>query len=266
MHGLLAVSALHYAYVHPHQRREYNLISAHYQNLMLPYFATRLHDINDDNCEAYFFLASMIFLLSLCWIAHHETLERNIGPSDVAQSFLFLQGVKGILDFKSIPEWRQSGPLAPLLRSHSLAPQQGPAQSNFLSRLDKITVFARQIAPTLEIVNPQTACILALESLRVTYSSCKNSDDEASALWMWPIGLPDVFIEMLRKGHPTALIILAHYAALARPYQQQSWVSREWSSAVMTVVERNLDRELHTWIDWPKRSIRGRIEVDDMEG
>lgn len=265
MHGLLAVSALHYAYTYPSQKRNYTLISAHHQNLMLPYFATRLNDINEENCEAYFFLATMIVLLSMCWVAHHQTLERLITTHDVAQSFIFLQGVKGILNFRPIQKWRESGPLCQIIR-YPAAPvdYQLPDESVFMARLDTLTSLSRRLPMSPDVINSQTACILALESLRTTYATCKNDAERPGSVWAWPIYLPDLFIEMLGNGTPTALVILAHFAALVRPHESRNWASEGWSAGVIMIIEQSLDDESRPWIDWPKRSIMEKIDVDGM--
>ncbi|KAJ3545458.1 hypothetical protein NM208_g2496 [Fusarium decemcellulare] len=260
MHGLLALGALHYAFIHPDKRRDYNLISTHYQNLMLPYFAASLNSINEENCEAYFLLATLISVLSLCWVTHSDTLERIIGPSDVAQSFMFFQGVKGILDFQPMDKWRQSGSLAHLLQP-PVKSGQSVVQSRYLARLDRVTGLARQLPATLEVINSQTACILALESLRATYNLCRNVEEKPGSPWRWAIYLPDLFLELMGKGEPTSLIILAHFSALARLYERKNWVREGWSVSVITMVERNLDPESQEWIKWPRRSIMEEIDI-----
>lgn len=263
MHGLLAVGALHYAFVHPDKRREYNLLSTHYQNLMLPYLAASLDSIDEDNCDAYFFLAMLISVLSLCWITHSETLGRTISPSDVAQSFKFLQGVKGILDFRPIEEWRRSGHLAHLLRS-PIKPSQSVTPSRYLARLEKVTRLARQLPASLEVINTQTACILALESLRTTYNLFRNREERPGSVWTWVFHLPNLFLEMMNKGEPTSLVILAHFAALARLHERGNWVRQGWSVSVIDTVDRNLDAEFQEWIEWPKRSIIEGFDIDDV--
>lgn len=273
MHGLLAVAALHYAYTHPTQRRRYTLISAHHQNVMLPFFATRLNDINEANCEAYFFLASLIFVLSLCWVAHHDTLERSISPRDVSQSFILLQGARGILGFRPIQKWRESGPLSQILRDPASIPPPGAqgtssrSSSRFLARLDRITALARRLLPTTpEVINPQTACILALEALRTTYATCRSTAARPVSAWAWPVHLPDLFIEMLGSGHGAALVILAHFAALARPYETRTWASEGWGRGVVMMVEQSgIEGEWLAWMDWPRRSIVNEVDVDDMD-
>lgn len=101
MHGLLAVSALHYAQHYPNQRKEYILISSHYQNLALKMFTVKLQDINEDNIEPYFYLATFIFILSLCSIAERQDSPSPVTPGEIAQSFSLLQGAKSIYEFKS---------------------------------------------------------------------------------------------------------------------------------------------------------------------
>jgi len=92
MHGILALSARHFAHVNPDQRNTYTAASAHHQTLALRYFSTRLTDINEHNCEAYLLLAIVIFLLSTYSIANPQGPEENVTPNTVAQSFVFLQG------------------------------------------------------------------------------------------------------------------------------------------------------------------------------
>lgn len=266
MHGLLAISALHYAYVHQDERREYILISAHYQNLAARSFSTRLNDLNHSNCEAYFFLASLIFLLSICSVAHHESLGRSVVPDDVVQSFMLLQGVKGILDFQPIEAWRErGGPLNAMFRdSENFNMDHFPSSGKFHARLDAITHLARSIPSSMEIINARTAFVLAIESLRTTHDRCKHASDNPGHIWGWPLTLPSLFIEMLSGGHPMALVVLAHFAAMVRPYEHQEWVSRGWSKGILSMMDRDIDPEWRAWLEWPRRSILDGIDVDNM--
>lgn len=93
MHGLLAVSSLHNAHVNSEQRKAYTLVSIQYQTLALESFSKRLTDINKDNCQAYFLLASFIFILTTYSIANPQDREEAITSNDVAQSFILLQGI-----------------------------------------------------------------------------------------------------------------------------------------------------------------------------
>ena len=101
MNGLLAVSALHLADANPDQEAHYITISTSCQTLALQNFSAQLIDLNENNCEAYFFLSSFIFLWTTRSIARSLTHEESATPADIAHSFWLLQEVKAIVDFKS---------------------------------------------------------------------------------------------------------------------------------------------------------------------
>ncbi|KAM5356711.1 hypothetical protein ACJ41O_003357 [Fusarium nematophilum] len=265
MHGLLALSAQHYAQSHPDQRREYILISSQYQSLALHSFATRLQDISDDNFEAYFFLATFVFILSMCTISDHRDSGLPPPPRDVAQSFMLLQGIKSICEFKPIETWSRDGPLAPLLEEDELLPVKH--NGAFQSRMDQLYTLARGLSPSFDAINVQSSCLLAIESLRTTHAICADDSSAARArrIWLWPISLTQVFIELISSNHHVALIILAHYAALTRPFEHPHWMNNGWSATVLASAERALEERWHDWIAWPKKSLTGGINVDDME-
>lgn len=351
MHGLLACSAQHYARTHPAQRHEYILISTHYQTLALQFFTNRLSDIHEDNVEAYFLLATFIFMLAIASISDPFARQNgSAGPKDLAQSFILLHGIKGILDVKAAEKLGQhDGPLAAMLHGREyLSRPLSTRTSTFIRRLDRLIGLARELDSSifLDVANnPQTACILALESLRHAYYGCVDSIGDpapvspsrvaASAAqaglygprlvpvvgrppqsgsssshhpspaaagaeagvgadtpggcssssgfqpgadhmhaaaaeagqrytWLWPLTLTPVFMQLVASGNHMALIIAAHYAALAKPYEGPFWVTQGWSESVLAIVENNLHPDRHCWIAWPKRCILEDINVDDM--
>lgn len=273
MHALLAVSALHFAHFNPTQKVEYQVISSHYSALALSSFRNLLNDINESNCEVFFLFGSLTFLQSLCNVAHPS------GPltsAEVAQSFQLLQGMKCILDFKSLQRWSSDGPLGQLF-SHKAtcltpatpaSPPSPPSEapSAFQRRLDKLCRLARQLPRTLEVINPQSASLLALEGLRNIYQDCLalSFTSDLPHTWAWPLCLPPFFVDMIRSGDPMALIVLAHFAALSWPYEHKGWPSQGWSASVMGMVNRVIEEEWREWIEWPVKSLEEGIPVDSM--
>lgn len=73
-----------------------------------------------------------------------------------------------------------------------------------MARLDRVTTLVCQQVPvSLDVINLQTACILALESLRVTYDTCTNIVGSApGSPWRWPIYVPDLFVLRLKTVQP----------------------------------------------------------------
>ncbi|KAJ3549678.1 hypothetical protein NM208_g377 [Fusarium decemcellulare] len=265
MHGLLALSALHYAQSHPEQRKEYSLMSSQYQSLALQMFAKKLPYISEENFEPYFLLATFIFILSMCSIADRDDPDSPAPPSDIAQSFMLLQGIKSICEFKPIETWSKDGPLAPLLQEHTPLPVKQTGA--FQNRMEQLYILARGLSPTLSAINVQSSCLLAIESLRTTHAACTADTTAARArrIWLWPISLTHVFIDLISNKHHVALIILAHYAALTKPYEHPQWMNRGWSTNIIASVEYALDERWHEWIAWPKKSLLEEIDVDAMD-
>jgi hypothetical protein len=266
MHGLLAVAALHYAYNHPEERKDYIITSTQHQNFALQHFATALNDINEENSEAYFFLASLVFLLSACSIANPQDRDEPMTPGDVVQSFVFLQGVKEVMTFSAIQKWKQGGPLAPLLQPWVSCSKEryGP----FRDRLDKLADLARELPTSSDIINIQSSCLLAIESLRNTYHLFMSDESHKNHryIWRWPFALSQIFLDLLRGNHPIALIILAHYAALAMRYEKRAWPFAGWSQSVLAMVHRVIEPEWVEWIKWPQRCVHEGKEVDEVAG
>ena len=265
MHGLLAFSALHYAHAHPDQRREYAIISSAYQDLALRHFSPCLHTISEDNCEAFFLLASFIVVLALATISNPKDLDRVITTKDVANMFSLMPGMQTILDFKPMERWRREGSLGVLLQQFEEPPRMSSGM--FQRRMDKLSILARGIPPQFTVINDRSACLIAIESLASTYSITTNQESLLSArwVWAWPNTLPRLFIDMIGNNHPLALVILAHYAALTRVFEHQSWVSQGWSTSVLRAVEHDLDTYWRDWIVWPKKCVENGQLLDDMD-
>lgn len=265
MHGLLALSALHYAQCHPEERTNYLMVSTHYQNLAVQEFTARLVSVKDENLEPLFFLSSFIFIISMCYIADPQDPNSLVSFSEVAHSFMLQQGIKSILDTKPIDEWTRSGPLSSLIVEPTVSTmkQTGP----FQDRMEKLYALARTVAPSIDALNMRSCSVLAIESLRTTHSICAAAgpQERNKRIWFWPASLTPLFIEMISQGHPVALVILAHYAALVRPFEHPHWMNRGWSQKIMASVEHALDGEWNEWIAWPRKSLSENIDVDEME-
>jgi hypothetical protein len=229
-------------------------------------YSERLRDINEANCEALFLVASCIFKLTMHSISSPQEGEQPLVPSDVARFFIVVQGIRRILDFKPIERWAKEGPLAPMMMMYEIPPLA--STGSFSRRMDKLTALAREQRVSFEVINPQSACLLAIESLRSTHALAVRDRSLCAShgLWIWIISLPSLFIDMMSNNSPVALVILAHYAAVLRPYERDDWVFAGWSSSVMGAIERALEGQdrLLTYIAWPKHSVEAGIDVDDM--
>lgn len=92
MHGLLAISALHYAHTHPDERQSFIRESTYHQDRALEFFLANLMSIDDGNREPFFILAIFIFMLETWFIAHPQNAAEPATLESVFRSFVLVQG------------------------------------------------------------------------------------------------------------------------------------------------------------------------------
>lgn len=279
MHGLLAISALHYAHMHPDERRLYIVVSSYHQDRALDFFSTMLTDINDHNCEAFFILAILIFLLETCSIANPEDQAMPISLGAITQSFALIQGTfqlvqwhssfiplftftslySGIKDIIAYPvgkKWSE-GPLSPLFEQWETPPIDPSLP--FAKRLEELSTLVQTIGN-----ESQHLCRAGLESLRKAYALHLSAHSGRRRVWMWPVELGKHPFDFTNCRHPIALVILAHCAALVNCCEGPSWLWDGWGKSVVHLVERELSQEWQEWLQWPLRCIHYSLDVDAL--
>lgn len=266
MHGLLAVSALHLAHLHPLQHHHYTLLSTVHQTLALDLFSPTLTGPSPSTPTS-LLLGTLIFLLNISPLAPTP-------PSlpSLAHSFALLRGPRTLLT-ATPTAWHaaQSGPLAPLfLAAPPLAAPAGP----FVARLDALFGACRGVAGAPACVDARAAAMLAVEALRHTYAVLAGLRAEGGGaagverVWTWVVVVPEEFLGMVAEGRPVALVVLAYFAVLVRGVEGDvaAWYLRGWSEGVMGVVERGVEGSgWEGWVEWAARCVREGVDVMEME-
>ncbi|EED19733.1 conserved hypothetical protein [Talaromyces stipitatus ATCC 10500] len=254
MHGLLAISALHYAHTHPDERKSYILVSNYHQDRALDFFSTMLTDINDHTCEAFFILAIFVFLLAAWSVANPQDQVEPHGLGAITQSFALIQGIKDIIEYPTGKKWSE-GPLSPLFEQWE-TPHIDPSLP-FAKRLDKLSTLVQTISD-----ESHHLCRAGLESLRKAYALHLSTHSGRHRMWMWPVELGKQRFDFTNCQHPIALVILAHCAALVNCSEGPSWLWDGWGKSVVHIAKRELSQEWQEWLQWPLRCIHDNLDVD----
>lgn len=93
--------------------------------------------------------------------------------------------------------------------------------------------------------------------LRKTYiamSIMGESIDTASACLSWPIRASDVYLEMVEKQSPEALVLLAHSTLLLNMCGNTWWLAG-MSRRLLQEVHGALPEEWRYWIQWPPHDL-----------
>lgn len=279
MHGLLAVSALHCAHLHPHQHPHYTHLSTHHQTLALSLFTTTLPTLSPTTSPAFLLLSSFIFLLNTYPLACAQSLGNTpLTIPSIVQSLSLLRGTQSLL-LLSPDVWQhaRSGPLRELFVH--IAPAAHPG-GPFVEKLDALVDALRQgLTGTPASATKRVALLAAVEALRHTYAllSAARAADRRDRLWTWAVVVPEEVLGLLGEECPVALVVLAYFCVLVAGVEcggvdrgEEQWFLKGWSGGVMECVvgvlegkeeegqEEGVWRE---WVEWPVSCVRKGLNV-----
>ncbi|GME44287.1 C6 zinc finger domain-containing protein [Neofusicoccum parvum] len=250
LHGLLAISSLHLGYTHPEKRTACNTVSTRHKRLALEQYSTQFHQLNRENSPAYILLASLIFKIQFFAIADAHKHGRPLTVHDIAHSLLLSQAAATIFTVPSIRAWARSSPLHAILHTDAAPPAALPPPSAFTTHLDELA----SLAQTAD----ERAAVAALRVAHAVAADAHAGD----SVWLWPVTATRGYLEAVGRGEAVAVAVLAHFAALARGFEE-GWVVEGWSEAVAAAVEGALDDD-GAWrarVAWPLRCVREGVDV-----
>lgn len=252
MHGILALSALHYAHTNTAQHQHYMTVSARYQQLALKFFSGNIHAINNDNCEAYFLLSSIIFLLFTFSIGHADNNGEQPSPVTVTESFVLLQGARDVLNSQPLQRWAVGNLLAVLLSPRPWYPSNNEVPTRLQTRIIQVRQLVMEQSCFYDDKELKSNYLAAIDLLQTTSSWADPATPEGRRrIWYWPINLSQGFLYSLRTGRQLALMILSVFAELVGPYEAGNWLLQGWSNSVLRMVDEKLDQQWKYLLDWP---------------
>lgn len=251
MHAILAISALHLAYLKPESRVLYSVVSTKHQSRAINLFNTTCTHITEDNCHAAFVLSSLVPLCACAWPA--------INPSDspiddIVKLFTLVRGVHDILRYSW--DWVNQGPFADII------PKEMPSvalPAGLQKRLDSLE-------PLLHGCDPDGSATLAgaLSELKYVYSVvlAQTAGREIGMVLMWSIKMPYEFILLIQQRNLPALVVSAYYCVLLHSHEDY-WFVRGWGSRVLGAIVDSMPLTWREWIQWPTEYVGSDSNIGD---
>ncbi|KAL1970375.1 hypothetical protein VTN77DRAFT_5535 [Rasamsonia byssochlamydoides] len=119
---------------------------------------------------------------------------------------------------------------------------------------DRVTVLLRLCA-SVQDRESANAYALAAHELLNTYTQVsiltERKQDFVPIIFVWPIAIPQRYLDMLRDRQAEAMIILAYYAALLQRIDDQ-WYMHGWARYLVAQIDAALGEEWQDWLAWPK--------------
>jgi hypothetical protein len=265
MHGILACSALHLAYLNPTESEQYQLIAAYHQNRALPAFRSAIANANKDTCNALFSFSQLLIIY--CFASEGQSgdllLVREKDELGLPDWLHIIRGNCTI--FKTIWKFIENGPLTPLkmerIDGEHLSPvPENPQYARRLSGLLAAISFPGKNRIAQQVIEaPPSPLPDALLELSRAFSKAHVARSRSvftiwTALYIWPAQVSQDYLDLLKDRDPAALILLAHYCILLEPLDSH-WYMSGSSKRLLSRIYNQLDQEWRQWLHWPLEEI-----------
>ncbi|TQN71774.1 Sterol uptake control protein 2 [Colletotrichum shisoi] len=221
MHGILAIAALHKAYLLPPERDTYLDLATSHQTAGLEGFRAVLHKLDDSNWESVFCFASITSLhVSFHPVRKSTDHDAELLP-DITALFVFVRGIRAILEpYHGGLSRTRLGPMAqgswvidpgdtknPSLR-HS------PLPRDTFDALRRLSAFFEETLPDGTRSGYFTAVRELEKSARLMAHAGTNL--EVGMAVFWPYVISDAVMADIQSMNPYAMVLLSHFS-LCRP-------------------------------------------------
>ena len=270
MRGILAISALHLSILRPDQHDRFARVAVRQQDAALGTFRQMMSHPSHTSGDAFFAMSSLIVVYGF----ESPKTSNSLGMFDArreqsAEWLPLIRGVNLILQ-SAWPDIKQ-GRLNRLLHDHA----QPPTSTEIPAALaERLVLLERCNSEAHEHDDDKQACLTAINRLRQCFIRLYNKTDyecEVSLAFLWPVVVPQRFIELVFERRPEALVILAYYCTILHHLDHYWWLNG-WGRHIIGNIRKELSNDLLEWLEWPARvvglplmatSVNGNVSLGD---
>ncbi|KAK5163949.1 uncharacterized protein LTR77_010345 [Saxophila tyrrhenica] len=264
MHGILAATAMHMSHQQGHRAAHYLRLSDKHQTVALGVYRSVLAtDINSENADALFALASLISVSAMaraCIEAEAADPPGTMNMESVTEFFFLTRGVRDVISVTH--EHIQRGPMVALFDIQRMP--EGVKVTLPPSVGDQFVAIDEMLHSWGLDPDALATCETALKNLQQVYQTivyyAPTQIIENATVWIWPIQVPSPFVRLVQACCQPALVIFAHFAAIAAAVRM-AWYNQNWSVYAINGVSVALDESMKHWVDWPRAQAKDLMAV-----
>ncbi|KAF5021546.1 hypothetical protein F66182_6403 [Fusarium sp. NRRL 66182] len=271
LHQILALSALHLAYLRPDTRHKYLIQASQHQGVAI----TAMNSMLTAPCEPperQALLGSSVFV-AVSAFGTYPSCDRYNSAFDPVKSlveiFLLIQGMNLVLSANSEADIKE-GPMREIMIGCDCKPES-PSKTleAMLPQLQKLLLLLKDETPTIDEVKRQVLTDAALSLTACVDRGIKSQrllvNAEQTVIFTWPRALPTAYHDMLRSRDPLALAIASHVCVLMHSLRTMYWFFQGWPEALMgAVVDRVAGTPWEDIIQWPIKTIKDLDKAAEM--
>jgi hypothetical protein len=243
-HVILAMSALHIAYLRPAGKETYQLLAARHQALALPVIRSGLTNLNEENCHALFTCSHILVKCAFASPHPPGSLIFSPGRGDVAELVPLLRGASSIFEYAR--GWLTAGPFG-----HCLPPPMDEDPNYSQNHEDER--YASLLPLFAKGGEDAVVCREALNSLRRLLAINAAPNRTTLTRWLvfsWPVLVSQRYIDLMSERNPEALVVLAHFCVMLNMLNSL-WFMEGCAVRILDQCRRDLDDEWLPYIQWP---------------
>lgn len=260
MHGILAVSALHFAHARPKMRDQYVSLASRHHETGLRSVTALLSNITQDNCPATYVFTALTCIIS-CATPREPGNFFLFSEAGISEWLRFFRGTKSIVDANE--EWLVTSSLGPMFsigsRRAFLRETSSTERQDYLIELCQIV---EETVTDPSILRTYTQALLELRKSYAILSNPQVKDTESADVFIWLFEVEDDYLALLAQRTPQALTIFAYYCVLLKQLEW-TWYTQGISNHLISAIWLQLGHEHRCWIQFPIEQI-GWVHDQDI--
>jgi hypothetical protein len=250
MDGILACSASHIAHYDSKQRKNMISTSSFYQNRGIQGFREAMLNITKENCYAVFMFSHLT--VGFAFTAHMDetALSNRSLQEGVPGLFRFIRGTS--LISSSALNMIENGPMKAMTTPEDKIPGLSWLTNDTIVKtlLSAIPAHEKSEHWSKKECGIYRECTMELGR---AFRCCRPNNDNLNvwdAIWLWPLKIPEEYLNLLERRHPAALILLAQYCVLLVNVEFY-WYMSGWGRRLLEEIYDCLDETDRAWIQRP---------------
>lgn len=260
MHGLLAFSALHLAFLIPDNSPKYLQLCDKHQSIALQHFRSILSSpVDPELANALLAQAATLSISSMarsCALSKTEVMSMD----SVMELFILTKGIANVINLAK--EHIARGPLGEMLQNTAYPPGMTiPLPIGVVSRFEAMRLMLTSPAQGLE-QDDLEHCQNALTGLEDVYKNIvyfsRTSDVDIGPVSQWQVKVSMGYIKLVQEHNAPALIILAYYAAAITAIRK-AWYTHNWAKYALRGISSSLKPDMQHWLQWPLQQVQDKM-------
>ena len=253
MRGILAISSLHLSFLRPERQDYYNQLANKNQDAALSIFRPLMTNMDPTNCDA--FLAMSTLVVVYAFESPKSSQSLGFSHHTGEHSYEWLPLIKGVYTIiMSNYQWIKNGKLSALLHDQDNGPPITKLPLLLETQLNELDTLCEQVSAGEEAVQVYKSALHSLRECFVRMNNRTVDECEVSIAFLWPVMIPQEFVDKLQAGEPLALIILAHYCVILHHLDNYWWMNG-WATYIVRKIDRELDDSMRPWLQWATKIV-----------